>query len=138
MPSTALSRRQAAAPVGVPAPSAWRAPAGDAAVLLRALAHADRLRLLCQLVGGERSVGDLGALAGLAQPSLSQQLGVLRAERLVAARREGRQVFYRIASPPAQAVLETLQRLFRAPDSAPDAVPNASSKAPRAARKKVS
>ena len=89
--------------------------AGDAAALLKALANPDRLLLLCQLVGGERSVSELGVLAGVEQPSLSQQLGVLRGERLVATRREGKQVIYRIASPAALTVLEALYGLFCAP-----------------------
>ena len=96
-----------------------QARAGEAAALLKALAHPDRLLLLCQLVGGERSVGDLGLSAGIEQPSLSQQLGVLRGERLVATRREGKQVIYRIASPAALTVLEALYGLFCDPAQAP-------------------
>ena len=86
--------------------------ANEAAKLLKALAHPDRLLLLCQLVGGERTVTDLGVLARIEQPSLSQQLGVLRGERLVATRREGKNVFYRVASPAALTLLETLYGLF--------------------------
>ena len=86
--------------------------ATEAANLLKALANPDRLLLLCQLVGGERSVTELGVLAQIAQPSLSQQLGVLRGERLVATRREGKNMFYRVASPAALTVLETLYGLF--------------------------
>lgn len=89
--------------------------AGEAAALLKALAHPDRLVLLCHLVGGEKSVGELGARAGVAQPSLSQQLGVLRADGLVAARRDGKHVHYRIASPQALALLEALHGLYCAP-----------------------
>ena len=89
-----------------------QARAGEAAALLKALANPDRLLLLCQLVGGERSVNDLGVSVGIEQPSLSQQLGVLRGERLVATRREGKQVIYRIASPAALTVLEALYGLF--------------------------
>lgn len=105
------------------------ARAGEAAALLKALANPDRLLLLCQLVGGERSVGDLGALAGIEQPSLSQQLGVLRGERLVATRRDGKQVIYRIASPAAMNVLEVLYGLFCEPDQAPH--PAKATRAPR-------
>lgn len=86
--------------------------AQDASQLLKALANPDRLMLLCQLVAGERSVAELGALSGIAQPSLSQQLGVLRHERLVATRREGKTVHYRVDSPAALAVLQTLYDLF--------------------------
>lgn len=95
--------------------SALHERAAEVAALLKALAHPDRLLLLCQLVETERSVGELGELAGLKQPSLSQQLGVLRAERLVATRREGKQKVYRIASPVVHAVLQTLHREFCQP-----------------------
>ena len=91
--------------------------ADEAASLLKALAHPDRLLLLCQLVDGERCVGDLGAATGIGQPSLSQQLAVLRAERLVTARRSGQRVLYRVTSPAALAVLRTLHTLFCPPSS---------------------
>jgi ArsR family transcriptional regulator len=90
----------------------YRERADAAASLLKALANPDRLLLLCQLVEAERSVGELGELTGIAQPSLSQQLGVLRGERLVATRREGRHVLYRVASAQALAVLQTLHGLY--------------------------
>lgn len=95
-----------------PPPMDFRARAGEAAELLKALANPDRLMLLCQLVGAERTVTELGVLARIEQPSLSQQLGVLRAERLVATRRAGKNVHYRIDSPSALKVLETLYGLF--------------------------
>ena len=94
---------------------ALQARAGEAAALLKALANPDRLLLLCQLVGAERTVTQLGALAGVRQPSLSQQLAVLRGERLVATRREGKNILYRVASPAALAVLQTLYGLFCQP-----------------------
>jgi len=106
-----LGGRHASA-VALTAPVDFQARAVEAADLLKALANPARLLLLCQLVGGERSVAELGVLAGIEQPSLSQQLGVLRGERLVATRREGKSIFYRIASPSALTVLETLYGLF--------------------------
>ena len=57
-----------------------RESASQACALLKALASEDRLLLLCQLVGHERNVGELEALTGIRQPTLSQQLGVLRDE----------------------------------------------------------
>jgi ArsR family transcriptional regulator len=89
--------------------------AGKAAALLRALANPDRLMLVCHLVDGEKTVGQLGALACVDQPSLSQQLGVLRQEGLVATRREGKHIHYRIGSREALAVLQTLHALYCAP-----------------------
>jgi ArsR family transcriptional regulator len=97
---------------GVALPIDFQERATEAANLLKALANPDRLVLLCQLVGGERTVTELGVLAQIEQPSLSQQLGVLRGERLVATRRDGKNVFYRVDSPAALSVLETLYGLF--------------------------
>ncbi|MEO7335966.1 MAG: metalloregulator ArsR/SmtB family transcription factor [Caldimonas sp.] len=102
-------RRATKATVSV---AALQARAHDAAALLKALANPDRLLLLCHLVETERAVGELGEMTGIAQPTLSQQLGVLRAEGLVATRREGKSIFYRIASPAVHAVLQTLYDLF--------------------------
>ena len=89
-----------------------RANAGAAGQLLKTLANPDRLLLLCQLSQGERNVGELEALLGIVQPTLSQQLAVLRREGLVDTRREGKQVYYRISSPQALAVINTLYQLF--------------------------
>ena len=83
-----------------------------AAGLLKSLANPDRLLLLCQLVEVERSVTELESLTGIRQPTLSQQLGVLRNEGLVATRRDGKWVYYRIASPEAMAILGTLHLIF--------------------------
>ena len=86
--------------------------AASASALLKALANPDRLLLLCQLSQGERSVSELEQLLGIQQPTLSQQLAVLRREGLVATRREGKLIHYRISSPEALAVITTLYRLF--------------------------
>ena len=88
------------------------AAAGAATSLLKSLANRDRLLLLCQMTQGEFSVGSLETLTGIRQPTLSQQLTVLREEDLVATRREGKQVFYRIASQEALAVLQLLYTLY--------------------------
>lgn len=99
-------------PVSVSPVEQLRTHASDASELLKALSNPDRLLLLCQLVEGERSVGELEALLGIRQPTLSQQLSILRREGLVRARRQGKQVYYQLASPAASAVLETLHRIF--------------------------
>lgn len=88
------------------------ANADQASQLLKALANPDRLLLLCQLTEGERNVSELEVLLGIQQPTLSQQLAVLRREGLVATRREGKQIYYRISSPAALAVINTLYQLF--------------------------
>ena len=89
-----------------------QAAAGRAAALLKALSHPDRLILLCQLSQGEFCVGELEVKLGIHQPTLSQQLGVLRQEGLVETRREGKQMYYRIASDDAMAVLQVLYSRF--------------------------
>jgi ArsR family transcriptional regulator len=109
-------RQPAPAPVDI---ASLKARAGDAAALLKALAHADRLVLLCHLLGGGRTVGELGAATGIRQPNLSQQLAVLRHEGLVATRRAGKHVHYRVGSPAVEAVLQTLYGLYCAPQGSP-------------------
>ena len=86
--------------------------AHEAAALLKALANPDRLLLLCHLVETERAVAELGAMTGIGQPTLSQQLAVLRSEGLVLTRRSGKSIHYRIASPAVHAVLSTLYQLY--------------------------
>ncbi|AYD67125.1 helix-turn-helix transcriptional regulator [Achromobacter sp. LC458] len=92
--------------------AALRASAAKACTLLKALANEDRLLLLCQLVQGERNVGELESLTGIRQPTLSQQLGVLRDEGLVATRRDGKYVYYQMASPEVSQVMKTLSSLY--------------------------
>ena len=86
--------------------------ASDAAALLRTLANADRLMLLCQLSLGEQSVGELEESVNLRQPSLSQQLGVLRSEGLVETRREGKRIFYSVQDPKVLQLLKTIYDLY--------------------------
>lgn len=86
--------------------------AHDACRLMKVLSNPDRLLLLCQLLQGEHNVGELEAALGIGQPTLSQQLTVLREEELVNTRREGKHIFYRIDSPPAKAVIRTLHQQF--------------------------
>ena len=93
-------------------PAAMRVAAERARGLLKVLSNPDRLMLLCQLTNGEHCVGDLEGALGIAQPTLSQQLGVLREEQLVHTRREGKQIFYSIASAEALAVMQVLYQLF--------------------------
>ncbi|MCE1191567.1 MAG: metalloregulator ArsR/SmtB family transcription factor [Acidovorax sp.] len=89
--------------------------AENACRLLKVLSNPDRLLLLCQLTQGEKRVGELEALAGIAQPTLSQQLAVLREEGLVNTRREGKSIYYDIASPEALAVMKVLFEQFCEP-----------------------
>ena len=94
---------------------AMQSAALQASSLLKTLANPDRLLLLCQLAHGEHCVTELEGLLGILQPTLSQQLGVLRQEGLVATRRDGKQIFYRMASPQALAVMQVLYQQFCQP-----------------------
>lgn len=86
--------------------------AGQASSFLRSIANKDRLLLLCQLSQCELSVTELADLTGIQQPSLSQQLGVLRREGLIAPRKDGKSVFYRISEPKVLLILQQLYDLF--------------------------
>ena len=93
-------------------PDAMRAATTQACSLLRVLTNPDRLLLLCQLTQGPLCVSELESILGIQQPTLSQQLAVLRDEALVTTRREGKQIFYSIASSEALAVLQLLYQLY--------------------------
>ena len=87
--------------------------AAEAATLMKALSNEHRLLILCHLVSdAELSVGALVERVGLSQSALSQHLARLRAEGLVAFRRDAQTLFYRIADPKAGQVLELLRDLF--------------------------
>ncbi|ETT00979.1 biofilm growth-associated repressor [Providencia alcalifaciens PAL-3] len=86
--------------------------ATQTASLLKTLGNPDRLLLLCQLTQGEACVSDLEASLGIVQPTLSQQLTVLRNEGLVATRREGKRIYYSIADEKLFTLLNTLYQLY--------------------------
>jgi len=87
-----------------------------AARLLKLLASEQRLLLLCRLLEGEASVGDLASHAKLAQSAASQHLAKMRAEGLVTTRREAQTIFYRLDNPAAVEVLGVLQSLYASPN----------------------
>ena len=91
----------------------FEASAGNAARLLKAMAHDTRLLVLCQLVDGEMQAGQFATR--LSQSALSQHLAVLRSEGLVATRREGQAIFYRLANPAVKAVITTLAGIYCPP-----------------------
>ncbi|MFC5434984.1 ArsR/SmtB family transcription factor [Rhodanobacter umsongensis] len=103
-------------PTSLPNISAMHARADEAAGLLKALGNPQRLRVLCLLVEGERSVGQIHkALPDLSQSALSQHLARLRDEGLVRTRREAQSIHYALEPGPAQAVIETLHGVYCAP-----------------------
>jgi DNA-binding transcriptional ArsR family regulator len=90
--------------------------AGRACRLLKVLANPDRLLLLCQLSQGEKRVGELEEILGITQPTLSQQLTVLRDEALVSTRRDGKNIYYSLSSPQALAVIQVMYQQFCEPN----------------------
>ncbi len=83
-----------------------------AETLLKALANKNRLMLMCQLTGGEKSVGELAEATGLRGPTVSQHLSLLRKDGLVTTRREAQTIWYAIASAPARQIIETLYQHY--------------------------
>jgi DNA-binding transcriptional ArsR family regulator len=88
--------------------------AETASGFLKALSHEGRLMILCYLADGERSVTELEGLLGQRQAAVSQQLARLRLEGLVATRREGKAIFYRLADPRVLALLQVLPEVLEA------------------------
>ena len=89
-----------------------QANAQKAEALLKLLANAKRLMILCHLVRGEKSVGDLAKLVDLSDSALSQHLAKLRREGVLEARKDGQQVFYHIAMMEVEALLSTLYLIY--------------------------
>lgn len=97
-------------------PEDMEARAGEVASLLKTLAHPTRLMLACTLVDGEYSVSALAAKLRIRQPSLSQQLGVLREAGVVETRRAAKQIFYHLTDQKAAELIEALYAIFCAPE----------------------
>ena len=89
-----------------------RANARRASDLLKVVGNEHRLVVLCYLVGGEKSVGELVRRVGLSHSALSQHLARLRRDELVQTRREAQTIYYSLAGHRARAVIETLARLY--------------------------
>ena len=86
--------------------------AEDACKLMKVLSNSDRMMLLCEIGQGEKCVSELEAALDLHQPTLSQQLTVLRKEKLVKTRRDGKQIYYSLASEIAIAVMGLLYKHY--------------------------
>lgn len=82
--------------------------ADEAIAVLKAMASHNRLMLLCQLIAGERSVGELAQALDLAQSVVSQHLSLLRRDGVVSGRREAQSIYYRISDERVQALMQTL------------------------------
>jgi DNA-binding transcriptional ArsR family regulator len=89
--------------------------AGDAANLLKSMSNESRLLILCNLVEGEKSVGELQSQVNLSQSALSQHLAVLRRDGVVSTRRSAQSIFYTLASDPVRDIMGTLYAYFCGP-----------------------
>lgn len=86
--------------------------ARNASHFLKAISHEGRLMILCYLATGEKSVTELENLLSTRQAAVSQQLSRLRSEGLVAPRRDGKAIYYRLTDPRAIQILDLLYDLF--------------------------
>jgi DNA-binding transcriptional ArsR family regulator len=86
--------------------------AREASDFLKALSHEARLVILCLLVEGEKSVAELENMLSLRQPAVSQQLARLRADDLVEARRDGKNIYYSLARPEVRDIIQALNGAF--------------------------
>lgn len=92
--------------------------AQQASELLKAMSNQTRLMILCQLLHGERTAGELDALTNLSQSALSQHLAVLREHNLVQTRRESQNIYYAISGDRPKAIIEVLYRIFNCEQNA--------------------
>ncbi|QWE16997.1 metalloregulator ArsR/SmtB family transcription factor [Polynucleobacter sp. AP-Nino-20-G2] len=86
--------------------------ADEACKLMKVLSNRDRMMLLCEIGQAEKCVSELELALDIHQPTLSQQLTVLRKEKLVKTRREGKQIYYSLASQVAVAVMALLYKHY--------------------------
>lgn len=114
-------------------PETMQNAADDACELLKALSNRHRLLILCHLIEGEKSVGQLVEFLGIRDSTVSQHLALLRKDRLIAGRRDGQMVWYHIESEAARRVVEVLYATFCPPErsSEPAAGTGSSAPAPR-------
>lgn len=89
--------------------------AQQASAYLKALAHENRLLILCILCEGEKSVTELESLLSLRQPTVSQQLARLRADNLVSTRRDGKTIYYSLGDENVRQILGTIYDMFCRP-----------------------
>lgn len=110
-----------------------RTQAAAAEEMLKALANRHRLMILCQLNSGENSVGDLAAMLGVRDSTVSQHLALLRKDGLVSTRRDGQTIWYALASEPVRRLVSTLYDIYCGPQAV-CAPPKSTKKGVRRAR----
>ncbi len=89
--------------------------ARDACIMLRSLSNETRLMILCMLADGEKSVSDMEEFLDMRQPTVSQQLARLRGDAMVDTRRDGKTIYYSLASGEARSVIKLLYRTYCEP-----------------------
>lgn len=94
---------------------AIKSKAGEAADFLKSMANDRRLIVLCELVKGERTVGELEAVVGLSQSALSQHLARLREAQVVKTRRESQTIHYSLANAGVKQLIGVLYDLYCRP-----------------------
>ena len=99
--------------------SNMQSSAREASSLLKALANENRLMILCQLIGGELTVGELTARIGLSQSAMSQHLAVLRRDTLGETRREAQTIYYTMADQRVARVIKLLYDIYCSTKAAP-------------------
>jgi ArsR family transcriptional regulator, virulence genes transcriptional regulator len=113
--AAASRKKTAPTPMG----ARMQAQAEQAAELLKALSNPQRLRVMCLLIDGERTVGEINAEVELSQSALSQHLAVLRDGGWVQTRRESQSVYYSVADGPVHKIIQTLHDIYcPTPDTA--------------------
>lgn len=93
-------------------PKAMRTASEEASSLLKSLANRHRLLILCQLIEGEKSVGQLADFLGIRDSTASQHLSLLRRDRIISGRRDGQTIWYRISSKPALDIMQVLYATY--------------------------
>jgi len=86
--------------------------AEEACVLMKTLSHPDRLMVLCQLKEGEKSVGEIATMVGIAQSPLSQHLSKMRLQGIVKNRREAQSIYYSLANPEVEKIIDLLYSMY--------------------------
>ena len=114
----ATPRRPDRPPAAVLAPDLMQAHAADAAQLLKALGNEQRLMILCHLLDGPLSVGELNQRLTLSQSALSQHLALLRELALVSTRREAQTIYYSLPDGPVVRVMALMQEIYCPPEAA--------------------
>lgn len=93
-------------------PEMMKSQCNEVSVIMKALAHPQRLMIMCHIAEGEKNVGEILDLCDLSQSQLSQFLNRMQRERLLKVRKEGNFVFYSIAEKKVLKLIQSMQKIF--------------------------